>query len=69
MTRRDDIHTHDIAFDRSDFDPVEHRVSRFLGNYWCSSAGSADPTSKPLTGSFGYLQANGSAAGAIFSSS
>jgi hypothetical protein len=32
MTHRDDIHTHDIAFDRSDFDPVEHRVSRFLGN-------------------------------------
>jgi hypothetical protein len=31
MTRRDDIHTHD-AFDRSDFDPVEHRVNRFLGN-------------------------------------
>jgi hypothetical protein len=27
MTRRDDIHTHDIAFDRSDFDPVEHRVN------------------------------------------
>jgi hypothetical protein len=25
MTRRDDIHTHDIAFDRPDFDPVEHR--------------------------------------------
>jgi len=32
MTRRDDIHTHDIAFERPDFDPVEHRVSRFLGN-------------------------------------
>jgi hypothetical protein len=32
MTRRDDIHTHDIAFDRSDFDPVEHRVNRFRGN-------------------------------------
>jgi hypothetical protein len=32
MTHRDDIHTHDIAFDRSDLDPVEHRVSRFLGN-------------------------------------
>jgi hypothetical protein len=30
MTRRDDIRTHDIAFDRSDFDPVEHRVNRFL---------------------------------------
>jgi hypothetical protein len=32
VTRRDDIHTHDIAFDRSYFDPVEHRVNRFLGN-------------------------------------
>ena len=32
MTRRDDIHTHHIAFDRDDFDPVEHRVYRFLGN-------------------------------------
>jgi hypothetical protein len=31
--------------------------------------GGLDPTSKPLIGSFGYLQADGSAAGAIFSSS
>jgi hypothetical protein len=38
-------------------------------NYWCSNVGNIDPTSKPLTGSFGYLQADGSAAGAIFSSS
>jgi hypothetical protein len=54
------------AFALWSFEPAAQTT---FGGSTAPSPGSLDPTSKPLTDSFGYLPADGSAAGAIFSSS
>jgi hypothetical protein len=49
------------------FGGIEAESAPGRGEPVLAAASSLDPTSKPLTGSFGYLQADGSSAGAIFS--